>query len=90
MSTDPRIVTISDRQRSTKAGDYVEVQDLGATRRVGRLLQERSGGLPGGLWLHTVAIRWTGQGISVYRVLETRPSVRGATVWTLFPIHEGL
>ena len=61
----------------------------------GKVLQEEHVGLGpvnngGMLRTHTVAVRWKGMGIAVYRVLGRTRTVGSITQWNTVCLHRGL
>ena len=67
----PVILTTRQRGEATKAGPWVMVEAM-CTNLTGRLLREDH--VNGTIYL---AVRWKGQGVAIYQVLDTTPRPRG-------------
>jgi len=91
---DSTTITVAAMQRIRVRGDFVEARNI-YTNETGRVLQDEShlplgitAGSPNMFW-RTVAIRWPGRGIFIYRVVEVTSS-GGHPIWTLRQLHGGL
>jgi len=95
-TTDTPTVTIDTYQRGlrSKRGPWVEALELSTPARyirAGKMLSEEITRLPDGQNLHTIAVRWQGEGITVYQVERTRPHFADTGYsWDVVPLHVGL